>query len=169
MRMSNSILKVPVIDLNAFAQDFVDYIASRMGRRPPQVNLVVVSDAKWDQLLAVTAPYRRDPENVDQRVGMAYAVKRPISEKEIPDLIKALFPELAKAVSDSDLIVALNQQTLTHPQEQGPEQAFNAIFNRIVLLCEKALAMQGYENLNPLEDSIAFAHSGFCRPERYLK
>jgi type II secretory pathway predicted ATPase ExeA len=167
--MSNSILNVPIIDLNAFAQDFVDYIASREGRKPPQVNLVVVSDAEWDRLLAVTAPYRRDPENVDQRVGMAYAVKRPITEREIPDLIKALFQELAKAIPDSDLIVALNQQTLTHPPENDPEQAFNAIFNRIVLLCEKALAMQGYENLNPVEDSMAFAHSRFCKPERYVK
>jgi hypothetical protein len=166
--MSNS-MKIPVIDLNIFAQDFANYIASREEREPLRVSLVVVTDAKWDQLLAVTTPYRCDLENTDNRVGMALAVKRPMSEKEIPDLVKILFEELTKALQTSDMIVALNQQTLTHPPAENPEEAFNAVFNHIILLCEKALAMQGYENLNSVEDGIAFAHSGFCKPERYLK
>ena len=150
--MKNSVQKAPIFDIDLFAQDFVSFLADRERRNPQRAKIVVVSDERWDDLLAVTAPYRRDPGNVDQRIGIAFA----ITYKEIPDLIKTLFPELAEAMSASDLVVALNMQTLTHPMGKDPEQAFNSVFNNIVILCEKALVAHGYQNLNPIADSLSF-------------
>ena len=154
--MKNSVQKAPIFDIDLFAQDFVSFLADRERRNPQRAKIVVVSDERWDDLLAVTAPYRGDHGNVDQRIGIAYAIKQPITHKEIPDLIKTLFPELAEAMSASDLIVALNMQTLTHPMGKDPEQAFNSVFNNIVILCEKALVAHGYQNLSPVADSLSF-------------
>jgi hypothetical protein len=158
--------KPPVIDLDAFAQDFVNTIASREGKSPPRVNLVVVPDDQWDQLLEVTAPYRLDPKNIDRRVGVAFAVKQPMSDSEIPDLVKTLFTTLAEAMKTADLVVLLNQETLTHPRESDPERAFNSTFNNIVSLCEKGLGLLGYTNLNPITDSLAFINSH--NPDHYI-
>lgn len=150
------------IDLNRFAQDFVNFIANREQRTPPRVSLVVVTDERWDQLLAVANPCRIDPGNIDQRVGIAYAVKEPIHDEEIPDLIKTFFPELAKVMPTSDLIVVLNEETLTHPDD------FNSIFNHLIILCEKALWMHGYPNLNPIADSVGFGNSAYFRVANYV-
>jgi len=143
-----------VIDLDAFAQDFVNFIAIRERRRPPRLNLEVVPDEQWNQLLAVTAPYRKDAGTVDGRIGLAYAIKQPITR--LPDLVKILFPELAAAMQNSDVIVLLNEKTLTHPNESDPEEAFNSIFNHLIRLSEKALELQGYSNLNAVADSLSF-------------
>lgn len=151
--------KPPVIDLDAFAQDFVNSIASREGKSPPRVNLVVVPDEQWDQLLEITAPLRVDPKNTGRRVGVALAVKQRMSDSEIPDLVKTLFPALAEAMQTADLIVLLNQETLTHPPESDPERAFNSTFSNVVSLCEIGLGLLGYTNLNPITDSLAFMNS----------
>jgi len=148
--------KTLVIDLGAFAQDFVNFIATRERRSPPRLDLEVVPDEQWNQLLAVTAPYRKDAGMVDGRIGLAYAIKQPITPNEIPDLLRTLFSGLAAAMQNSDVIVLLNEKTLTHPNESDPEEAFNSIFNRIVRLSEKALEMLGYSNLNAVADSLSF-------------
>jgi hypothetical protein len=154
--VQDNLRKTLVIDLGAFAQDFADFIATRERRRPPRLDLEVVPDEQWNQLLAVTAPYRKDAGTVDGRIGLAYAIKQPITRNEIPDLVKILFPELGAAMQNSDVIVLLNEKTLTHPNESDPEQAFNSIFNHLIRLSEKALEMQGYSNLNPIADSLSF-------------
>jgi hypothetical protein len=64
------------------------------------LSYVVVPDEQWDQLLAATAPYRRDPENNDLRVGMAYAVKQPGGK--IPDLVN-FRPHCSPEHEDTDV------------------------------------------------------------------
>jgi hypothetical protein len=150
------------IDLDTFAQDFVGFIARREKRNPSRVSVLTVPDDRWDQLLAVTAPYRNDPENQDLRVGMAYAIRSQVTHEEVPDLVKVLFPALAEAMQTSDLIIALNLERLTHPKD------FNFVFNNLVLLCEKALAVLGYANLNPIEDGSAFGNSDYFKAENYV-
>lgn len=154
------------IDLDVFAQDFVNFLTDREKIHRLRVNLVVVPDDNWDQFLAVGAPYRGDPTTVDVRVGMAFAIKQPVTK--IPDLMLTFFAQIAQAMRDSDVIVVLNELTLTHPQGSNPRERFNSVFNNLIVLCEKALFIHGFQNLNPLIDGPAFADSDYFTPARYI-
>jgi hypothetical protein len=166
--MSYLLRKPLTINMDEFAQDFADFLAAREGRKQSRIELIVVADEKWDQLLAVTKPYLLDPTNNDLRVGMVFAITEPMTEKEVPDLVKTLFPELGDAMQSGNVIICFNQQTMTHPQETDPERAFNAVFNNLVILTEKALALHGYGILNPIVDSQEFHESPYFRADRWV-
>lgn len=162
----DNLQKVWTVDLNRFAEDFVRFIAARQQRSPPGVSLVVVPDERWDHLVQVMAPYRVDPENGDTRKGMAYAIREPLKEEEIPDLTKILFPEITDALRTSDLLVVLNRKTIMPVMTPYD---FNSLFNLLIILIEKALWLHGYTNLNPLVDSTAFSTSIYFKPARYMR
>jgi hypothetical protein len=166
--MSDYLSKPPVINLNAFANDFAVYMAELYGRKTPTVELTVVPDDEWDQLLAITNPYRTDRDNRDERIGISYVLKERMTEKEVPDLLKTLYPQLADAMQTADIIVTLNEQTLTHPEETSPERALNAMMTHLIVLTEKALALLGYTNLKPLADVEDFAESPYFRMDKYI-